>query len=76
MVWPFIPQLKVGHTAQFLVDQREQGVEGVAVTTPPYLQQLRDLAWAGADPGSAAGGQGPEIFLEPMPDSMFHFSGR
>jgi hypothetical protein len=45
MVRPFIPQLKVGHTTQFLVDQGEQGVEGVAVTTPPYLQQLQDLAW-------------------------------
>jgi len=37
--------LKVGPTAQFLVDQGEQSVECVAVTPPPYLQQLRDLAW-------------------------------
>ncbi len=45
VVWPFVPQLEVGPTAQFFVDQGEQSVECVAVTPPPYLQQLRDLAW-------------------------------
>jgi hypothetical protein len=45
VVWPFVPQLKVGQTAQFLVDQGEHRVECLSVTPPPYLQQLRDLAW-------------------------------
>jgi hypothetical protein len=45
VVWPFVPQLKVGQTPQFFVDQGKQRVECLSVTAPPYLQQLRDLAW-------------------------------
>ena len=39
MVWPFIPQVSVRQAAQFFVDERQQGIERLAVSPPPLLQQ-------------------------------------
>jgi hypothetical protein len=35
-----VPELKVRQTAQFLVDQRQQLIEGLAVAAPPALQKF------------------------------------
>jgi hypothetical protein len=37
VVGTFLAQLKVGQTLQFLVDDRQQGVQSFAVATPPAL---------------------------------------
>ena len=38
-----IPQVVMGQTAQFVVDQWQERVPGFAVASPPTLQELCDL---------------------------------
>jgi len=40
---PFASQLKMRQPMEFLVDDRQQGIEGVAVSAPPILQELCDF---------------------------------
>jgi hypothetical protein len=37
VVRPFVPQLKMRQAAQFLVDERQKGVERLAVSAPPAM---------------------------------------
>ena len=44
MIGALFPQLEVSQAVEFFIDLRDQGVQGVAVAGPPYLQQARYIA--------------------------------
>jgi len=38
VVWAFLPKVVLGDAAQFLVDQRNEGLEGLLITSSPAVQ--------------------------------------
>jgi hypothetical protein len=42
VVGTLVPQVVVGQTTQLVINQRQEGIQGATVTSPPALQQLYD----------------------------------
>jgi hypothetical protein len=38
VVWPFLPKVMLGDAAQLLVDQRDEGLQGLLITSSPSVQ--------------------------------------
>src|SRR4029077_19623720 len=58
VVSAFASQLKMCQAAQLFVDQRQQGVQSLAVALPPLMQQLRYLVCGLVLHGDSSAGGG------------------